>query len=159
VRDEIEGLLKRFPDFRFLIKEVRKDQWDEIQYYIEQKFISKTLYKQAFHWSWERFKEPRYSVRFVGDVYRYYKYLIKDKVIWFLVEDYMDKIWLYEGQSEFIFNKLIPELVHLREYYLVSKKYQWIACENHHNVLCVYGREIIQNIKKFEQENFEEIIH
>ncbi|MFC3845081.1 DUF6756 family protein [Paenibacillus sp. MAH-36] len=48
--------------------------------------------------------------------------------------------------------------MHLRDHYLVSKKYDWLLCVNHHDIVFGSGLEVVNNMKKFEQKNSEEII-
>ncbi|WP_411268085.1 DUF6756 family protein [Paenibacillus sp. PL91] len=48
---------------------------------------------------------------------------------------------------------VIPELMHLREHYVVSKKYEWLLCVNHYDIVFGSGLEIIDKMKKFEQKN------
>lgn len=57
-----------------------------------------------------------------------------------MVEDHAEKMWLYEGETVFILNELIPNLSRLGEYYLISKRWDWILCENHHETICGSGR-------------------
>ena len=47
-----------------------------------------------------------------------------------------DKFWFYQGRPRAI-NRVLAECYHLDEIYLVSKKYAWLLCLNHHDVL--YG--------------------
>jgi len=158
VRFEIEELCKNNQIPRDKFFEVRKDQWKSILTNIEDRFITKTHYSQGLHWGWNRLKEPSYAVRLVDPPYKHFDYFIEDDHIWFIVEDIYDKMWIYEGESRLIFDQVIPELYQLKEYYLVSKKYKWIICEDHHGITHFSGKEIIGRIKTFEQENNEEII-
>ncbi|MFC6232565.1 DUF6756 family protein [Paenibacillus allorhizosphaerae] len=41
---------------------------------------------------------------------------------------------------------------------LASKKYKWLLCENHHGIVCLSGKEIIDKMKRFVDENIEMII-
>ena len=49
---------------------------------------------------------------------------------------------LYEGETTTIL-QVIPEFCHLIEYYLISKKLQWLLCEDHHDMLHLSGQPII----------------
>ncbi|WP_205301049.1 DUF6756 family protein [Paenibacillus aceris] len=44
--------------------------------------------------------------------------------------------------------KVIPELVHLREYYIISKKYEWLLCVNHHDIVFGSGAELVDIMEK-----------
>ncbi|WP_394358360.1 DUF6756 family protein [Paenibacillus suaedae] len=68
---------------------------------IEDHFLTKTHYSQGLHWGWNRLKETNYSVGFVGSTYKYFEYFNQDEFIWFIAEDYDDKMWIYEGESKF----------------------------------------------------------
>jgi hypothetical protein len=109
------------------------------------------------HWGWQRLKEPLYLLRLVDAPNRYLKFFVNDEVVWFIVEDYKDKMWLYEGNINFSTKFVIPELRHLREYYLVSKKYEWLLCVDHHDLVHGSGTNVVNNMKNFEQLNPEEI--
>lgn len=87
VRLEIEELIKKLQTDREELFEVRKDQWRSIMKIIEERFLVKTHYTHGLHWGWNRLKEPKYSVRFVEQPYKYIKDIIEDQYIWFIVED------------------------------------------------------------------------
>ncbi len=156
VRLEIEVLIKEHQINRNKLFEVRKDQWKDILSNIEERFLAKAHYTHGLHWGWNRLNEPKYTVRFVDQPYNYIKNIIEDEYVWFIVEDVFDKMWVYEGTRETIF-EVIPELCHLNEYFLVSKKYQWLICEDHHEIIHLYGEHIIERMKTYEQENNEKI--
>ncbi|MGR6542602.1 DUF6756 family protein [Paenibacillus tundrae] len=153
VRLEIEELIKKCSINRQELFEVRKDQWKSILDHIEKHFLKKTHYTQDLHWGWNRLREPHYALRFNEQPYRSIKEIIADEWIWFIAEDYNDKMWIYEGDKNIIFDKIIPELYHLDEYFLVSKKYEWLVCEDHHEIVHFSGEGIIHQAKKFELEN------
>jgi hypothetical protein len=50
--------------------------------------------------------------------------------------------WLYEGRINAIIS-ILKELS-FEEYYIVSKKLEWILCENHHNLLIGSGKHIMK---------------
>lgn len=159
VRLEIEELCKNLHISNDKFSEVRKDQWRSILDNIEERFLIKTYYTQkGLHWGWNRLKEPTDSVGFVNPTYKHFEYFNQEEYIWFIAEDFNDKMWVYEGESKVIFNKVIPELFLLKEYYLVSKKYKWLYCENHHGIACLSGNEIIDKMKLFVDENIKMII-
>jgi len=156
IRDEIEELNKECKGHEKL-SEVNKYVWKTIIGKIEDKFIHKQHYSEGMHWGWQRLKEPQYVLSLVVAPERYLQFFVNDELIWFIVEDYQNKMWLYEGYTSFI-RKVIPELVHLREYYIISKKYEWLLCVNHHGIVFGSGAELVAKMKKFEQINPEEVI-
>jgi|GEM_PF-4900855 len=87
IRDEIEALLKQFPDYRPNFCEIRKNNWKQLKYENERRFIQKKHFKEDLHWAWLRFKEPYFAVSFVGPVFNYLDGLINEKEVYFVVED------------------------------------------------------------------------
>ncbi|CAM4482201.1 hypothetical protein P4H94_00770 [Paenibacillus macerans] len=65
IRDEIEVLLKQFPEYRPHFCEVGKYDWEQIKNKVEERFVQKKHYKYDLHWAWLRFKEPQYAASFV----------------------------------------------------------------------------------------------
>jgi len=59
------------------------------------------------------------------------------------------KFWLFEGKVGSIYN--IIEELGLYEYYLVSKQYKWLLCENHHEVLYAVGEKMPEKLNKIKQ--------
>lgn len=153
VRSEIEELIKTLSINREELFEVRKDRWKTIQERIEKQFLKKTHYTQDLHWGWNRLQQPRYALRFIDQPYRSIKEIIEDDDMFFIAEDLHDKMWIYEGRKSIIFDKIIPELYHLDEYFLVSKKYRWLVCEDHHEIIHFAGQDIIERAKQFELDN------
>lgn len=158
VRHEIEELCKTLHIPKDKLFEVKKNQWRSILDKVEDTFLIKTHYSQGLHWGWNRLKEPNFAVGFKTPTYKFFDYFKQDENIWFITEDLYDKMWVYEGESNTIFNQVIPELYQLKEYYLVSKKFTWLFCENHHGIICLSGEEIIGRVKTFVKENSELII-
>ncbi|MFC7680785.1 DUF6756 family protein [Paenibacillus sp. GCM10028914] len=157
VRFEIEEVCKKhnIPKYRFC--EVSKNQWRSILNNIEDAFLIKTHYTQGLHLGFNRLKEPNFSFGLVNATYKFFEYFDQDETIWFIAEDLHDKMWIYEGESSVIFNQVIPELYHLRDYYLVSKKYKWLFNENH-NGICVSGELIIDRMKAFVEDHSQMIV-
>lgn len=157
VRDEIGELIKSQKSHEYFT-EVNKNDWELVIRKIEKRFIKKEYYTDNLHWGWMRLKEPQYVLRLVDPSDRYLKHFVDDDRVWFIVEDYKGKMWLYEGDENFIIKNVIPELIHLREYFLVSKKYKWLIFINHHDIVFGSGLEVVNKMKQFEQQNSEEII-
>ncbi|MCM3629806.1 hypothetical protein M3194_20950 [Paenibacillus glycanilyticus] len=157
IRDEIGALIKSQKNHEYFT-EVNKNWWKPVIQKIEERFIKKQCHTNSLHWGWLRLKEPQHLLRLVDPSEKYIEYFVGDDRLWFIVEDYKDKMWLYEGDTNFIIKKVIPQLMHLREYYLVSKKYEWLLCVSHHDIVYGTGFEVVNKMKQFEQENSEEII-
>lgn len=149
VRAEIEELIKTLKLDRSGLYEVGKNQWKPILREIEERFLVKTHHTQGLHWGWNRLQEPRRSARSADKNYAKLREIIQDDYIWFIAEDRYDKLWLYEGRTAAIL-QVIPELCHLNEYYLISKKLQWLLCEDHHDMLHMSGQAIIERWMRYE---------
>lgn len=149
VRAEIEELIKTLKLDRSALHEVGKNNWMRILREIEERFLVKTHHTQGLHWGWNRLQEPRHSASFADKDYGKLRDIIQDESIWFIAEDCYDKLWLYEGKTTAIL-QVIPQLCHLNEYYLISKKLQWLLCEDHHDMLHLSGQLIIERWMRYE---------
>jgi hypothetical protein len=103
---------------------------------------------QINEWWWDSFREP--ICRFHSEnVFDDLEALInKEEVVWLAIEDdekTHEKYWLFEGKIQAIIS-ILKELPYV-EYYIVSKKLEWILCENHHNLLIGAGKPIVEKLK------------
>ncbi len=157
IRDELERIVEELNIDRKDFHEAGKVQWIEIIHKTEEVFLQKKHFSNSLHWGWNFLKEPQFSLGFVkDDAYAYLPKLIDEEYVWFMVEDYKDKIWVYEVNKAIISN-VIAESMQLREYYLVSKKFEWILCENHHGILCGSGNEIVSKMRSLKELHSEKV--
>jgi hypothetical protein len=106
--------------------------WPAVLHKIEAAFVIKTSSNTHFNWWRESFKGPHYSVSFEhGQVYECLHQLINaQEQIWFVACDTErdpSKLWLFQGQIQAIQSVLRNHYAF--EYYLISKKYEWLICE------------------------------
>jgi len=66
--------------------------------------------------------------------------------IWFFVNGDRDKFWFYQGKITAI-RKVIIESSYIDELYLASKKYDWLICINHHDILIATGKNMAERLK------------
>lgn len=62
-----------------------------------------------------------------------------EETVWLMLDEtvnFEDKCWFYQGTPHAICS-ILAECCYLDEVYLISKKYTWLLCVNHHDV--VYG--------------------
>ncbi|MFT3822912.1 MAG: hypothetical protein QM731_03290 [Chitinophagaceae bacterium] len=116
--------------------------WPEVFKKIEAAFIKKENSNTSFNWWWEDLKGDQVALQFQrDDAYMYLHHLVdKNEKIWFVASDNNfdpTKFWLFEGYIEPV-QQVIGEL-YAFEYYLVSKKYDWLLAENHHGYLIGMG--------------------
>ena len=104
------------------------------------------------NWWWEVFREPQSSIQFQDQ--RGYERLGQ------LISSHKEKHWfiasrmsgflVYEGTIDAI-QTIIGEC-HPIEYYVVSKSYEWLLCENHHNFLIAVGSSMVEQMDNLRAE-------
>ena len=95
-------------------------------------------------WWWESFHKPCTSALFKsGDGWRHLPQITPnpDELVWFIAEDSELPYNPVFETSPLIASQIIGECYGF-EYYLVSKDYSWLVCENHHNVVFAVGNEV-----------------
>ena len=108
----------------------------------------------SYSWLWEHFKEPRFSFYF-EDAWKRLSVIVEplvapEEMLWFVAEDERGtkqngNFWLYEGKLKPIAS-LLGEMTSF-EYYLVPKTFDWLLCENHHEVFYGVGEPIVERLK------------
>lgn len=158
VKDDIERTVKELSINREGFFELGNQHWSNIIKKIEDQFLNKSDYKTTLHHGWEIFKEPTDTLQFVNqDGYKYFEELISDEPVYFVVEDTNYKMWIYEGNVKSIV-AVIGNSYCLGEYYLVSKKYDWILCENHHRIVIGAGERILQSMETYKVNNLDKLL-
>lgn len=141
LRKEIELIRKDlgFTDTQF--RPLGLHDWQAIEEKIFHTFCKPTHPKSKPVWLWEFFKLDTVSVS-IDRPYVYLDKLIDDsETVWFFVNETVneaDKFWFYQGQVKAI-QAIIEESSHIDELYLGSKKYDWLLCINHHDILVATG--------------------
>ena len=161
MKDKKRNLLrKEWSDLRADIERSRKElniidnekfnslninDWKIVQSKIEDNFLYKRNAGVKRSWLWNDLKFETYSIGCLKDPYESLELLIKsDEKIYFLINETINeqtKYWAYEGTIKPII-EIIGDSYHLDEYYLVSKKYEWLLGTNHHDVLIGTGNII-----------------
>lgn len=139
---------------------VRNAQWKKIYQTITEKYADKTkTWKNGLHWANINGYSPKSMRNLAGCFpvdYSTWFYLLPqiisdNSMVYFLI-DKGNRDW-YLGEKFWIFESYVPELVKALEvlnhtafllngwldYYIVSKKYQWIIGFNHHDILSCVG--------------------
>ena len=147
LRVEIEQYLKDHPHLRPQIKEAPKLSYESIIQQIELRFVDKTKDRKAdIHWA--NMGLYRKDIPFVFKAQGTTDFLtLLPKIIpkneptfWLLIETRGDKYWLYEGTLPAI-TEIINEIV-TSDFYIVSKKMEWLISENHHDVWSFVGEKL-----------------
>jgi hypothetical protein len=126
------------------------NEWEPIMKKIEERFVKDQFNKWVWWWD-GHFKDPVYASGLFKAPFVILNELVPvQELVWFIAEGRKNKFWLFEGDIESI-QKVIGES-YAFEYYIVSKKYEWLLCENHHDVLFGVGEIIIERLKQAEQK-------
>lgn len=128
---------------------VELHQHEQILVAILERFT--TLGKKGLNypWWWTSLKEPRASIYDDYAPSLLEQLLPPQEVVWFIAEDVKrtkrnGNFWLYEGTVAAIV-QLLGELFAF-EYYLVSKKFEWLVGEDHSGILIGVGEPIVSAI-------------
>lgn len=138
---------------------VKSTKWKSIYQQIAEKYADKTkTWKNGLHWANTNGYSPKSMKNFLGcypvDYAAWFHHLPQitaaDNMVYFLIDKGGD--W-YSGEEFWIFESYIPELVKVldllnqtafldtgwSDYYIVSKKFQWIIGFNHHDIVSFIG--------------------
>ena len=152
LRSEIERVRKDFnisnDDFRAL----KINQWENIEAEIEKNFLSKKM--SNANWIWNNLKVESISINCKTNPFDKLDLLIdKKELVYFFINETVreqTKYWYYEGRIKSI-TQILEEVQGFDEFYLCSKKYQWLLCVNHHDILIGTG-DLIASIRANESE-------
>ncbi len=153
LRKEIETIRKDFSLTENQFQPLRQNDWKEIEEKVYQTFCKLTHYKSRPIWLWEYFKLDTASVSTEQRPYLYLDKLIdNNETVWFFINETVKenhKFWFYQGQVKPI-QKIIAESSYIDELYLVSKKYDWLLCINHHEIIIATGQTMPEKLKQLE---------
>jgi hypothetical protein len=102
-------------------------------------------------WWWESLRAPvAYAPSEAAEIADTLRMLAAPgAAVWFVVEADRKEhgnFWLYEGSIEAVC-ALLPEMP-MCEFYVVSRKMDWLICENHHDMLIVNGDTMVEKAKR-----------
>ena len=150
LRIEIKNICKAFDFTDSEFKSLGLNDWQEIEENIYRVFCKQTHYKYRPVWLWEYFKLDTFLVSTEQKPYLFLDRLIDNTdTVWFFVNETVNeshKFWFYQGQVKPI-QKIIAESCYIDELYLVSKKYDWLLCINHHDILIATGQTMPEKLK------------
>jgi hypothetical protein len=122
---------------------------------LERIIASRTLLSKAAitaPWLWEALRPPVAVASPVEPLATLRSLLPAGEHLWFVAEDADShqkregNFWLFETTTEAICS-VLPELPHF-EYYIVSKKCEWLVCENHHGLLIASGEPMASMVSQ-----------
>ena len=148
MRDQITEAMKTLDIPPEGLKPVSLHRYEEILISILEKFTTLGKAGLSSLWWWESFREPVSWLKLEDAPSVLERLVSPDEYVWFVAEDNGGKqrgnFWLYEGKIRPIVS-VLGELFHF-EYYIVSKKLEWLLCENHHNILMGVGQPAIERM-------------
>jgi len=125
--------------------------WHELEEKIYKTFCQLEHPTDRPIWLWTIFKNKEYFLDFETTSYLFLTSLVdKEETVWFMVNETVnenEKFWFYEGKVEAI-QTVFGESTYTDEIYLISKKYEWILCLNHHDCFIGSGKKIIENMQQ-----------
>lgn len=156
IRKEIEELVKEMTIDRKFFHEASKLKYQEIIKEITNAFVDKSEHwNQDIHWAnLGQYKKTLDIYYFQEENKDFIKQIVeivpsKTTLMWFLVEG-THKYWLYEARIEEIL--LVLENTSLYDFYIISKKYDWLISQNHHDGWSFIGEKLnLIDIKKEER--------
>jgi hypothetical protein len=132
---------------------VRPPRHERVLREIAERFTTRSRDAMDHIFLWDVLRQPTASCHIPGPAYRFLPQLLPgDERAWFLAEDWMrtkrhGNYWLYDAASARL-PDLLGELFRF-EYYVVSKKFDWLVAENHHDVFIASGERAIARLTGF----------
>lgn len=153
LRKEIETIRTDFSITDSQFRPLGLNDWQEIEEKIYHAFCKLTHYKSRPIGLWEHFKLDTFSISTQQNTYLYLDKLIDNtENVWFFVNETVNeahKFWFYQGQVKPI-QIIIAEACYIDELYLISKKYDWLICINHHDALIATGLTMPDKLRQLE---------
>lgn len=150
-RVDIEKALKTTGLSSNDFKLVNPYEYEKVLVAILDKFT--TLGKKGLNcsWLWNSFKDPKSSIQLDYPPPYLKKLVALEEKVWFVAENQgrtkqHGNFWLYEGKVATIID-ILGEMYSF-EYYIVSKKFEWLLCENHHEILIGVGSSMVERIEQ-----------
>jgi hypothetical protein len=148
LRSEIESIVKELGLSKENFYQLSvHGEWKSIEEKVYSKFCKIDHFKSEPIWLWEYFILDVVSISVVKPWKYLPKIINKDENIFFFINDEANKFWFYEGKIETIV-EVILKSSYLNELYFLSKKYEWLVCINHHDVLYATGSVVPERLRQ-----------
>jgi hypothetical protein len=129
------------------------EEWKSIEDNIYRRFVKYDFSPERPVWLWEYFFLPVVSMslpEWPNDLLE--RIIVANEHVWFFVNGRNNKFWFYEGLIAPI-NRVVHESCEIDEFYVCSKKYQWLLCINHHDNLIVTGDLLPETLRRLQMNN------
>ena len=155
LRKEIEQIIHDHSITDKDFRPVAIDQWQNIQEKIYNTFCKFISLSEQPEWLWEYFKQDTHSISFN---YNYpfdqlSKLVDNSETVWLFLNETVSektKFWFFEGYIKTI-DLVLRESCYIDEVYVASKKYEWLICINHHDVLIATGKVMPDKVREIEK--------
>ena len=114
------------------------DDWAAIEENIHQTFCKLSHPTARPSWLWNNFRHDSEAFTPNHPWEQLLKLIDPAETVWFFTQGNRDKLWFYQGTIDAIV-KVFVESYYIDELYVASKKYEWLVCINHHDVLIATG--------------------
>jgi hypothetical protein len=154
LRAEVEQVRQQLALTESQFRPLGLREWEGIEERIYYTFCKLSSPKARPTWLWEHFKLETQAWHRPGGLpdCLLTKLVDKQEIVWLMLNNTVNestKFWLYEGCVEAI-QQIISECCLLDEIYLISKKYEWLLCIDHHNVLYATGGIMPAKLRQLE---------
>jgi hypothetical protein len=124
-------------------------EYESVLKAVTEQFLNVGTQGIDYYWWWENFKGKTASFH-ASNAYKLLPQLLpRNQAMWFIAEDGSKKkacFWVYEADADAITQ--VVSASYQFEYYVVSKKRDWLLCENHHEVLVAVGEPMIEVLNR-----------
>jgi len=100
-------------------------------------------------WWWESLREPTFHAQPPDPLQTIESCVDVGELVWFIAEERETKLngrfWLYESNIRTVCSVL--KKCPLIEYYVVSRRMDWILCENHHGYVIAGGNSAVGRLR------------
>jgi hypothetical protein len=154
LRKEIEQIRKEqeIPENDF--QPVGLSQWQEIEEKIYHTFCKLAYPAHRPGWLWEFFRQDTFGGSFHYPFEQLSRLVNSSEKVWLFINETVterEKFWFYEGYIKAI-ELVLAESLYIDEAYIASKKYEWLICINHHDVLIATGKDMPEKLRKLSRD-------
>jgi hypothetical protein len=123
------------------------DDWREIEENIYRTFCKLDHPTLRYIWLWEHFKLDTVCLPVTFPFAVLGKLVDPLEEVWFFINGDYDKFWFYQGKIDAI-QMVIAGTEGIDELYLASKKFEWLLCINHHDMLIATGETMANGLRR-----------
>ncbi len=134
--------------------EVHINEWLDIERKLYNVFTNLNYPKEKTSWLWQFYNQDTHSIAFESNnIFEALSALIGDNQrVWLILSESVKertKFWYYECDIKTT-TLVLSESTQIKEVYIASKKYDWLLCINHHNILIATGTYMVTKLKELE---------